>query len=62
MSENYSIQLKPVYSQTVPTPEGVELPDGFNLVWHQVETLKALQNPDIDVVIDVAMNIQAFQS
>ena len=55
MSENYSIQLKPVYSQTVPTPEGVELPDGFNLVWHQVETLKALQNPDIDVVIDVAM-------
>ncbi|MCP6760883.1 MAG: type I-D CRISPR-associated helicase Cas3' [Fischerella sp. CENA71] len=52
---NYSISLKPVYSQTVPTPNGVNLPDGLSLVWHQVETLKALQHPDNDVVIDVAM-------
>ena len=52
---DYRITLKPVYSQTVPTPEGVRLPDGLSLVWHQAETLKALQNPNIDVVIDTAM-------
>lgn len=55
MSENYSIQLKPVYSQTVPTPEGVKLPDGWCLSWHQVETLKALRDPNIDVVFNTAM-------
>ena len=55
MSENYSIQLKPVYSQTVPTPDGVKLPDGWCLSWHQLETLKALRDPNIDVVFNTAM-------
>jgi CRISPR-associated endonuclease/helicase Cas3 len=54
MSENYSIKLKPVYSQTVPTPEGVKLPDGWSLSWHQLETLKALRDPNIDVVFNTA--------
>ncbi|MBD2566360.1 type I-D CRISPR-associated helicase Cas3' [Anabaena lutea] len=55
MSENYSIQLKPVYSQTVPTPEGVKLPENWCLSWHQLETLKALRDPNIDVVFNTAM-------
>jgi CRISPR-associated endonuclease/helicase Cas3 len=55
MSENYSIQLKPVYSQTVPTPDGVKLPDDWCLSWHQLETLKALRDPNIDVVFNTAM-------
>ncbi len=49
------ITLKPVYSQTVPTPEGVKLPDGWLLSWHQAETLKALRDPNIDVVINIAL-------
>jgi CRISPR-associated endonuclease/helicase Cas3 len=55
MSENYSIQLKPVYSQTVPTPDGVKLPENWSLSWHQLETLKALRDPNIDVVFNTAM-------
>lgn len=55
MLENYSIQLKPVYSQTVPTPDGVKLPDSWSLSWHQLETLKALRDPSIDVVFNTAM-------
>lgn len=54
MSE-YRITLKPVYSQTVPTPERLKLPEGWLLSWHQLETLKALRNSDIDVAIDTAM-------
>jgi len=52
---DYSITLKPVYSQTVSPPEDVTLPDGWSLSWHQAETLKALRNPDIDVVFNTAM-------
>ncbi len=52
---DYTITLKPVYSQTVPTPEGVKLPDGWLLSWHQAETLKALRDPNIDVVINIAL-------
>jgi len=52
---DYSITLKPVYSQTVPTPDGVTLPDGWSLSWHQAETLKALRDPDVDVVFNTAM-------
>lgn len=51
----YSITLKPVYSQTVPTPEGVHIPDKWSLSWHQAETLKALRDPEIDVVFNTAM-------
>lgn len=51
----YKIVLKPVYSETVETPKGIEIPDGWRLAWHQLETFKALQNPDIDVVFNTAM-------
>ncbi|MGB3758409.1 MAG: type I-D CRISPR-associated helicase Cas3' [Rivularia sp. (in: cyanobacteria)] len=52
---NYSIYLKPVYSQTVSTPDGVQLPDNWSLSWHQVETYKALQDPNIMVIFNTAM-------
>lgn len=54
MSE-YRITLKRVYSQTVLTPEGLKLPEGWSLSWHQLETWKALQDPNIDVVFNAAM-------
>jgi CRISPR-associated endonuclease/helicase Cas3 len=54
MSE-YTILLKPVYSLTVPTPEEVSLPDGWNLSWHQAETFRALNDPNLDVVFNTAM-------
>jgi CRISPR-associated endonuclease/helicase Cas3 len=52
---DYQIRLKPVYSQTVPTPDDVVLPAGWNLAWHQLATLEALRDPAIDVVINIAM-------
>ncbi|MBE9234052.1 type I-D CRISPR-associated helicase Cas3' [Cuspidothrix issatschenkoi LEGE 03284] len=55
MATEFKIQLKPVYSQTVPTADGVKLPDGWCLSWHQLETLKALRDPNIDVVFNTAM-------
>jgi CRISPR-associated endonuclease/helicase Cas3 len=55
MSEDYRISLKPVYSQTVPTPAGLKLPHGLSLSWHQIETLKALRDTSIDVVFNTAM-------
>jgi CRISPR-associated endonuclease/helicase Cas3 len=51
----YSITLKPVHSQTVTTPEGVCIPDNWSLSWHQAETFKALSDPSIDVVFNMAM-------
>lgn len=51
----YSITLKPVYSQTAETPEGVVLPDGWSLSWHQAETFKALSDPNLNVVFNTAM-------
>jgi CRISPR-associated endonuclease/helicase Cas3 len=36
----YSIKLKPVYSQTVLTPKGVSLRDGWSLSWHRVDLLR----------------------
>jgi CRISPR-associated endonuclease/helicase Cas3 len=51
----FHITLKPVYSQTVPTPDGVKLPDNWSLSWHQVATLEALRNPNIDVIFNTAM-------
>lgn len=41
---DYQIRLKPVYSQTVPTPEGLVFPAGWNLAWHQLATLEALRD------------------
>ncbi|MFN6495779.1 MAG: type I-D CRISPR-associated helicase Cas3' [Nostoc sp. DedQUE01] len=55
MSNDYTITLKPVYSQTVATPSGLKIPDGWSLSWHQVETFNALQNPNVDVVFNTAM-------
>lgn len=52
---DYSITLKPVYSQTVPTPVGINLPDNWSLSWHQAETFNALGDPQIDVVFNTAM-------
>ncbi|WP_008316992.1 type I-D CRISPR-associated helicase Cas3' [Leptolyngbya sp. PCC 6406] len=51
----YSIQLKPVYACPADAPAGIKLPNGWKLAWHQVETLKALRNPEIDVVFNTAM-------
>jgi CRISPR-associated endonuclease/helicase Cas3 len=51
----YQVTLKPIYSETVPTPEGLALPKGWALSWHQVETLKALRDPEVDVVFNTAM-------
>ncbi|MDM9381627.1 type I-D CRISPR-associated helicase Cas3' [Chlorogloeopsis sp. ULAP01] len=55
MSESYKITLKPVYSQTVPTPDGVKLPKNWSLSWHQAATLEVLRDPNIDVVFNTAM-------
>ena len=52
---DYQIRLKPVYSQTVTAPEGLVLPTGWNLAWHQLATLEALRDPNIDVVVNTAM-------
>ncbi len=56
MTHNH-IFLKSVYSAPASElPNGVNLPEGWSaLAWHQVETLKALNNPEIDVVFNVAM-------
>lgn len=51
----YSVKIKPVYSQTVPSPDGITLPDGWSLSWHQAETFQALNNPNLDVIFNTAM-------
>ena len=52
----YSIALKPVYScPASEVPQGVQLPDGWWLSWHQAATLAALRDPNIDVVFNTAM-------
>jgi CRISPR-associated endonuclease/helicase Cas3 len=53
---NYSIDLKPIYSSPAESiPKDLKLPPGWSLAWHQVATLEALRNPEIDVVINTAM-------
>jgi CRISPR-associated endonuclease/helicase Cas3 len=52
----YRINLRSVYSQPASEiPGKIALPDGWTLAWHQAETYKALQDPDIDVVFNTAM-------
>ncbi len=52
----YSIHLKPVYScPAIEVAPGIHLPEGWQLSWHQLETLKALRDPNIDVVFNSAM-------
>jgi CRISPR-associated endonuclease/helicase Cas3 len=54
--EEYSVTLKPVYSCPADEiPEGIEVPEGWRLSWHQVETWKALNDPEIDVIFNTAM-------
>jgi CRISPR-associated endonuclease/helicase Cas3 len=56
MTDAYKITLNPVYScPAIAVPEGVKLPLGWSLAWHQAETLKALRDPDVDVVFNTAM-------
>lgn len=50
-----TITLKPVYSKTVETPDGITLPKGWSLSWHQAETFRLLDRPDIDVVFNTAI-------
>lgn len=50
-----SITLKPVYSQTLLASEGIALPNGWSLSWHQAETLRAISDPEVDVVFNTAM-------
>ncbi len=53
---DYTITLKPVYSSpATDVPADVALPEGWTLSWHQAETLKALRDPEIDVVFNTAM-------
>lgn len=53
---DYRITLKPVYScPAEEIPKDVQFPEGWKLAWHQIETLKALRDPAIDVVLNVAM-------
>lgn len=53
---DYKITLRPVYSCPADKVlEGVEIPEGWMLSWHQVETLKALRDPSVDVVFNTAM-------
>ena len=55
MSE-YTITLKPVYSApATELPEEIALPEGWTLSWHQLETLKAIRDLNIDVVFNTAM-------
>jgi CRISPR-associated endonuclease/helicase Cas3 len=52
----FSITLKPVYSSpALEIPKDIKLPPGWTLSWHQAETLKALRDPEIDVVFNTAM-------
>ena len=53
---DYQINLRPVYSSPADaSSEKIYLPVGCSLSWHQLETLKALRDPNIDVVFNVAM-------
>lgn len=53
---NYCIVLKQIYSSPASeVPKDIQLPDNWNLSWHQVETLKAIQDPNIDAIFNTAM-------
>ena len=52
----YQIKLKPVYSCPADDiPQDINLPENWSLSWHQLETFKALNNPNIDVIFNIAM-------
>lgn len=56
MMTRYSITLKPVFSSpAMDVPTDIKLPYNWSLVWHQAETLKALRDPNIDLVFNTGM-------
>lgn len=53
---DYFIGLKSVYScLTSDILKTIKLPENWHLSWHQWETYKAINNSNIDVVINTAM-------
>lgn len=59
MSESnseFTIALKPVYSEPAGSlPANVSLPSDWSLMWHQAETLQALRDPNLEVIVNTAM-------
>ena len=52
----YKIHLKPVYScPASEIPDGINLPEKWQLAWHQAETVKAIRDPNIDIIFNTAM-------
>ncbi len=52
----YTIILKPVYSAPAENiSREITLPQGWRLSWHQLETWKALHDPNIDVIFNTAL-------
>lgn len=53
---DYYCTLKPVYScPATKLTAGVKLPPGWTLAWHQAATLEAVRDPNIDVIINIAL-------
>lgn len=52
----YKIHLNPVYScPASEIPHGINLPETWQLAWHQAETVKAIRDPNIDIIFNTAM-------
>ena len=52
----YKIHLNPVYScPASEIPDGINLPETWQLFWHQAETVKAIRDPNIDIIFNTAM-------
>jgi len=52
----FTIHLNPVYScPALEMPDGISLPETWQLAWHQAETIKAIRNPKIDIIFNTAM-------
>lgn len=53
----HSITLKPIYScPASELPKRIQLPEGWlSLSWHQVETLNAINDPNVDVIFNCAI-------
>nr|WP_164929022.1 type I-D CRISPR-associated helicase Cas3' [Gloeobacter violaceus] len=52
-----TLLLKPVFSRPATTlPKGIQLPPGWqHLAWHQAQTLLALDDPEVDIIVNTAM-------
>ena len=49
------IYTRAIYSCPAEKPAELRMPEGWSPAWHQLETLKALEDPQIQVVINTAM-------